>query len=1176
MQHIYLLGRFQADPPLNFSGRHSQRLLVYLLLHPGRAHGRDHLAAQLWPDLPPDRGRRALSDALYRLRQTVPAGWLDSQSDTICLLPSSDIWVDVWQFEQWAAAHNPAAAADLYRGDLALEIEDEWIWGRRERVREQMTAVLLSLAETAENNQQYEAAAGYYGRLAALDDMNEAAQRGLMRSLAGQGRLDDALAVYQAFQQLLATELNVAPAAVTQQLAHQLQAEWELQQQTAVGFTTTPFVGRTMERTQLLARLDEARAGRGGLIVLLGEAGIGKSRLLESLAQSADWRGWQVGWGRGEQFVLPAPYAPLAEALTAVLPRPRLQQLARLLPPWPLTLAAQVAPAIGRELPLPPLPESTRPEQQLPVALRLLLDGLQQIAPHLLILDDVQWADTAVWPLLTHLQPALAEMSVLLVVSGRLGELRQQTTAWESLNTWEHKGATILRLAGLEPQALAEMARALGQGPLSTAALARLHQASGGNPLLAQNLLELDDPAAQPELLALQRRRLTQLSDASLLVLQAAAVLGLHFDYDLWEEVISGVPTAELPTLAGELEERRLLILEADGYRFNHDTLRACVYLETPAERRQWLHGRAVTAYAHRRPEATLSLLYHAQEAGDDTAVAHYALLAGEQSLKRFANQAARQQFTQALAALPPQDWPNRYAALLGRVRAIGSMGDRDAQAADLALLHTLAEQSGDPQKLAHALALQAKFHWQLSDFAQARQTVEAGLQLSPELDAQAILLETLGQVERDQGNYQAAHDHFAQAGQLYRQLGNTAGVANNYVMAGIVAQRRNDFPQAITLFHQALDTSRELGSRSLEALALGNLVTVHWGLGDYHQAIGYGQQALALNREVGELWAQASSLGNLGALLAMTGDFPAAIEHMHQALAVLRITRDRQSLAITSSNLANLYLDTGQTERAIPLFTEALALNRQMGRRRSEGYALHGRGVTYFQAGRYAEAVADLTTAVQIREELGEESNLCFTQADLALALLAQGQVVAAHNQAEAALSLLSPKTTPEARQQVHFATYRTFLAQEQVALALPQLALAEQVLWETAHALPEAQRPSFLELNPRNQVVLTAVRQHTRRQQTQLVKADTPSGRRLTDNDYAPVTWTLYTVADELVSPAAARRQHVIQRLLREAAAQGATATDDDLAQALGVSRRTILRDRRALAAAVMRGRS
>ena len=73
-QRINLFGSFRAEPPLTFSGRQAQRLLVYLLLHPGQPHGRDQLATHLWPDTPPDRGRRALSDALYRLRGPDLAG----------------------------------------------------------------------------------------------------------------------------------------------------------------------------------------------------------------------------------------------------------------------------------------------------------------------------------------------------------------------------------------------------------------------------------------------------------------------------------------------------------------------------------------------------------------------------------------------------------------------------------------------------------------------------------------------------------------------------------------------------------------------------------------------------------------------------------------------------------------------------------------------------------------------------------------------------------------------------------------------------------------------------------------------------------------------------------------------------------------------------------------------
>jgi hypothetical protein len=176
----------------------------------------------------------------------------------------------------------------------------------------------------------------------------------------------------------------------------------------------------------------------------------------------------------------------------------------------------------------------------------------------------------------------------------------------------------VLRLAGLEPQALAEMAQATGRGVLSTTELARLHQITGGNPLLMLSLLETEEPftaVSQPQILRLQRQRLATLDDAALLVLQAAATLGYRFDYALWESVVMGIHTADLPVLAGELERGRFLVLEADGYRVPHDTLRACVYQGIPPQRRQYLHQRALLACAEHQPANTQALLHHATQA---------------------------------------------------------------------------------------------------------------------------------------------------------------------------------------------------------------------------------------------------------------------------------------------------------------------------------------------------------------------------------------------------------------------------------------------------------------------------------------------------------------------------------------------------------------------------------
>ncbi|MEZ4593895.1 MAG: BTAD domain-containing putative transcriptional regulator, partial [Chloroflexota bacterium] len=238
---------------------------MLLLLQPDQPHSRDRLASKLWPDDPPAHGRRLLSDALYRLRQTIPEPWLTSQTEAITLHTQPDLWVDVWAFRQLAQAteeNKLAEAAALYRGDLVPELDDAWLHPWREQLREEMTAVLHQLAETAENQRHFTQAQQLYGRLLTLDELDEPAHRGQMRCLAGQGRLKEAIAAYDTLTQLLQQELHLPPHAATQHLAQQLQAEWELQKQALIEPNQTPFVGRVAERNQLLARLDEAHAGR--------------------------------------------------------------------------------------------------------------------------------------------------------------------------------------------------------------------------------------------------------------------------------------------------------------------------------------------------------------------------------------------------------------------------------------------------------------------------------------------------------------------------------------------------------------------------------------------------------------------------------------------------------------------------------------------------------------------------------------------------------------------------------------------------------------------------------------------------------------------------------------------------------------------------------------------------
>ena len=161
-----------------------------------------------------------------------------------------------------------------------------------------------------------ERARHYFQQLTQAAPLREVGYRGLMRALAGLGRFAEALAVFETCSTLLSRELGVEPETETKTLREQLQGEWEVAQQQAAQaqLWQRPFTGRQSERATLIDALDNARQGRGGVIAVEGDAGMGKSRLLAEIVKSAEWRKMSVVQGTAEALrpFLPSHLSPTA------------------------------------------------------------------------------------------------------------------------------------------------------------------------------------------------------------------------------------------------------------------------------------------------------------------------------------------------------------------------------------------------------------------------------------------------------------------------------------------------------------------------------------------------------------------------------------------------------------------------------------------------------------------------------------------------------------------------------------------------------------------------------------------------------------------------------------------------------------------------------------------------
>src|SRR5688572_18172263 len=365
---LRLLGGFEVrdsgGKPVAFARKKAEAVLAYLALRPGAARRRDEIASLLWGDAPGERARHSLRQVLVSLRQTLAQAEsqpLREQADSVALDPAA-LDVDVSSFERLLAEGTPAALAEasqLYRGELLAGIGvqepafEDWLLSERERMREQAIQALSRLLEHQQARGLTDDAIGTATRLLAMDRTLESVHRSLMRLYARQGRHGAARRQYQACLAALEQEFGAPPEDETRLLYRELlrarTSESNAAAQPLLGRAAhpqlpasgAPLSGRDEELSQLQALCREISGGQGASIVILGDGGIGKSRLIEALVQEAEAAGALALIGRAWEAERNLPFGPWVHAFRAAGVMPDLaagldaqsrRELARLFP----------------------------------------------------------------------------------------------------------------------------------------------------------------------------------------------------------------------------------------------------------------------------------------------------------------------------------------------------------------------------------------------------------------------------------------------------------------------------------------------------------------------------------------------------------------------------------------------------------------------------------------------------------------------------------------------------------------------------------------------------------------------------------------------------------------------------------------------------------------------------
>lgn len=842
----------------------AESLLAFLLLHRAAPQSRQRLAFLLWPDSSEAQARTNLRHVLHTLRHALPEPdrYLEVTARALQWRVDAPYWLDIAAFEEATerAANQGALGAlreavDLYAGDLLEGRYDEWLLPQRERLQRRFLDTLAKLAAKLDAAGEVSEAIRYAERLLVHDPLHEETYRRLMRLHDAQGDRARALRTYHVCTATLERELGVEPSAATRAayealLLSEPGATEEAGADRAGGL---PLVGRSRERARLVSLWRASEAGEAKFVVISGEAGIGKTRLMDDLTVWCARRGAAIAVARSYLAEGALAYGALVAWLRAEPVKGRLARLDRAA----LTELARLLPELLAEIPgLPrpePLPEREQRQRLFDAASRALLGTG---SPLLLVADDLQWCDPETFQFLHYLMRVDPAARLLVAATARSDELDRP--ALSDLLTWLRASGRLSEVAleRLTRDETASLAASLARQAGHAVDADALFRETEGNPLFVVEAVRagwaagsVDHPVS-PRVQAAIETRLAALSEPARELAGLAAAIGREFTAD----VLAATSELDQTRMVRALDElwRRDLIREQgiDAYDFSHDKIREVAYGGLSPAWRRHHHRRIAEAlesiYEHDSGAVSGQLAAHYDRAGAaDEAIAWY----------RRAAEAAQQMHANAEAI-----------RLLDRA---------------LELLRTRPESHRrDEEELAILTALPASLPM-VAGFASGRfaDVHQRALALSRSLDIEpaAPLLRSLAFVSLSRGDFAAARDF----GEQLRANGERAGdpvlsVVGEYVPA-LAAFWQGELSEAARQLEAVVTHSRPEHRRDHllrygmdpHVVCQSRLGNALWFLGRPAAAAAARDRALALAEEIGHPFSQATAVV-FSALLAV------------------------------------------------------------------------------------------------------------------------------------------------------------------------------------------------------------------------------------------------------------------------------------------------------------------
>ena len=730
-----------------------------------------------------------------------------------------------------------------------------------------------------------------------------------------------------------------------------------------------PMVGRQAELAVITDKIEWSLGGRGQVVVISAEAGMGKSRLAAEVLSLVEERGLTILAGECQSYGANTSYLVWQSIWNGffnvdhTLPlsdqRAHLQAELQRIDPSFVSRLPLLSAVLNISIPDNDLTASLDSKVRKSSLEDLLLRCLQKqarVQPLLLVLEDCHWLDPLSSDLIEVLADGLKALPVLMLLVQRPPDQQglqmpnvRQLPYYTEINLDEFSPEEAEQLIALK------LNQFFGETAVQPALVERITQHAAGNPFYIEELLNyLHDLGIDPNdtdalatvklpgsIHSLVLSRIDQLSDDEQITIKVASVIGRMFHASM----VWGIhPYAREMNLVHKhldnLNELELTPLEVPApefvYLFKHVITQQVAYESLLFATRSMLHEQIgfhiEQSYPDTLDQYTNLLAFHYEHSDNKSKKREYLLKAGEQAQKDYALSAALTYFEKSLPLLENRALIDTRLKL-GEVLELAGEFDEAGAHYDAALL----EAEG------------------LSD-----------------RDAVAWCQTSLGELWRKQSQYETAAEWFAQARETFDALNNKIGVGQVLHHAGKLATQQGDYVLANQYCNESLTLRRELGDRKNEASVLNNLGIVARAMGNQDTARDYYQACLDINEEIGNRWLLSVSLNNLGNLAVDSGDHATARKLFDQALLNWREIGERWATTNTIHNLANVAREEGDFLGSHRLYAESIDGWQDLDDRWGISYWLEDVGLYHAKQDAPERALQLLAAAATLRDSIG------------------------------------------------------------------------------------------------------------------------------------------------------------------------------------------------------------